>query len=490
MASPSLLSGPLPPRSALLLALHRDAVSCILDFLPLSDIAALLSSCRRWPARDAELANIPHPRKRSPAAVRVMDWKPGHPLWDCRSPLRHLVAAVSVGATVPSALAQLRIDLPYLRELHFISSRVVERLEWSLPLRLEVLDVEWRVDGVMEAVNGVTASLPHLMNLTTLRLISYRPFSDCEPLLDAVRVHPSITQLEMRPFTDSMLQYLARLPHTLRLCHLRLPYDFSIYDVRGAALAKIPSLTILDSVSFWDLSCLSSLPALTKLRVHFVSDSEEDPFWDEQAEADIQSSLFLEHLPQLAELRRFAMQLPARVNCLRKSFVGEILFHAIHRSNFHLVELDLCDWLLKSPLLFSLLRLPALATLQTFRHRFTSDYFEDDDGSLQQLSTEDDAAIMAMHSHPLSLPHLTALQVTHPRMTKVEFSALLMGMPSLTDLRLDSQFPWLIDRRDYIGIGCVTSNPAFARTLRILHMDRREYQHAELQNLFLPAAAE
>lgn len=85
---------------ASLLRLHRDALGCLFDFLLLSDLAVLLSCCHHWQARDMELAGYPH-RRRPQATARVMDWKPGHPLWHSRSPLRHLITSVAVGATVP-----------------------------------------------------------------------------------------------------------------------------------------------------------------------------------------------------------------------------------------------------------------------------------------------------------------------------------------------------------------------------------------------------
>lgn len=443
------------PGSALLLALHRDAVSCIFDFLSLAGVAALLASCHHWPARDVELANDRNPRRRPRAAVRLAQWVPGHPVWDGTSPLRHLLTAVDVHATLPSSLAQLRIALPHLRELRINIPMVPpEHLEWSLPLRLQVLDVYWQGGpDVTAALNAVAAALSHLERLTSLRLISNRNSVDCESLLDAVRAHPSITHLELRPLTLPMLTFLTRLPHTLRLHHLALPYMLPIDHECGAALAKIPSLTILESSSFCDLSCLASLRAMTQLRIRFWPDNEEDPIW-EQSDADAESSLFLEHLPRLAALRRLTIQLPARLNCLRKSFVGEILFNAIHRSSFHLVELDLCDWLVKAPRLFSLLRLPALVTLQTFRHRFTVEY-EGDDDTFQQLSIE--GAIEATPAHPLCLPHLTELQLEHPWMTETELVALLLCTPSLTDIRLDC--PRAPD------IGRVSGSAALARTL-------------------------
>jgi hypothetical protein len=155
---------------------------------------------------------------------------------------------------------------------------------------------------------------------------------------------------------------------------------------------------------------------------------------------------------------------------LRKTFVGEVLFRAIHCSRFHLLELDLCDWLLKAPLLASLFRLPALATLQSFRHRFTRpegefpderQTYKDDAASIQQqLSFE--WCIGATQAHSLSLPHLTELQLEHPWMTVAELVALLLGMPSLADLRLDCP------RTPDIGRVSDSGSAALARTLRIL----------------------
>jgi hypothetical protein len=463
-----------------LLVLHRDALACIFDFLPLVDIAALLCSCPRWPARDSELVNN-HRRNRSRSVVR--SWKPDHPLWDCRTPLRHLVTAVDLVIavpTLPSALAQLRLTFPYLRELYLVFSMVrPPRLEWLLPLRLEVLDVEWHVDDVTQAVIGITSSLPHLFCLTSLRLISYSPFSfsECNLLLDAIRVHQSITQLELRPFNTAMLLHLTRIPHSMHLHRLALPHTLSIGDACSVALAHIPSLKALQSANFIDLSCLSSLRALTELRIRFVPDSEDDSFWDEQSDADAQSSLFLEHLPKLAGLKRLTMQLPSRMNWLRKSFVGEILFHAIHRSNFHLVELDVCDWLLKFPLLAALLRLPGLSALQTFRHRFTAEYREDEDRCFEQIFGQRDVTIESMQADPLFLPHLTELQLWHPWLTEAEVSALLIGMSSLTDLRLDCP---------RIGIGCIADNCRHTQSLRILHLNRWQFQDVDLQQLFRP----
>jgi hypothetical protein len=154
------------------------------------------------------------------------------------------------------------------------------------------VDVYWQGGpDVTEALNGVALSLPHLECLTSLRLTSKRISVDYAALVDAVRVHSSITHLELLPFTDLLLSSLTRLPSLMRLHCLVLPYHFTLWDVRGAALAQLPTLTTLDSCAFDDLSCLASLRALTKLRIGFAPDSEEEPIW-EQSDADLQSSLF------------------------------------------------------------------------------------------------------------------------------------------------------------------------------------------------------
>jgi hypothetical protein len=435
-------------RGVWLLSLHRDALRCILDFLSLTDVAALLTSCRQWPALNAELANDQHPSRQSRADVRLVLWEPGHPVWDGTSSLRNLLTAVKiVHVTLPSTIVHLRIVLPFLRELHIIFPRLLpDDLEWSLPPRLELLDVEWLgipLDAANKSLYDVAAALGHLVHLTSLRVVS-NPFVECHPLLDAVRMHPRITHLEMEPFSHSMLDYLTREPHDMRLQCLPLPDNLSICE---NTLARLPSLTTFQSSRILDLTFIASLPALTELRICFVPDTEEDPIW-EPSQVDKQRSLFLEHLPRLSELRILALQLPIHRSegPLRKAFAGDVLFRAIHSASFHLLQLDLCDWLLKAPLLASLLRLPALASLKSFRHRFTRDpgdfpdegptYDDDDDDASLQQQRWFKWCIQATQAHQLSLTHLTELQMEHPSMTTAELIAVLLGMPSLTSIRL------------------------------------------------------
>jgi len=267
--------------------LHRHALESIFAFLPLTTFAAVTHVSKAWCA--AVLSMAPHLLVYVPSREEHL-----RPL--LHSPLRRRVShlSMSLQSLCSSAeLAQLADRMSHLREL----DAFLGDISAIFPPQLRSLRVV-QSSGVTQAVIDAIA---HLQHLTSLRWNDVAPGVHLAPLTQ-VNTLTALEPLECGKHADDVAAFARQLRavHQLRSlqacsserCILPLsvllapPHQCQLTDLQAAChsqaeaalLASLPTLTRLQQLGFPlpHADFLTSLPALTTLRIVFAGGNQVD----------------------------------------------------------------------------------------------------------------------------------------------------------------------------------------------------------------------